>query len=130
MPKPYLTQSRVQDKGKKDSSSDSADSYTKNDQRQPLLGFWGSIKRATNLKRRSLPDVFRRTDKVPTPPSSSSSPPPKQSRRAEDIADAAFGDALIGLMKRNKRSRRLLCDSTLKEFEREKRQLRRRRNSN
>ncbi|MCJ1294928.1 hypothetical protein MMC34_006488 [Xylographa carneopallida] len=121
------TSSRVQDNSKKDSFSGSTDSSTKNDRRQSLLGFWGSIKKATDLKRRSLPDVFRRTDKVAIPSSSPFPTAPKQSRRTEDIEAAAFGDALMGLMKRNERSRKLLCDSTLKEFDRRGR---RRRNSN
>ncbi|MCJ1402824.1 hypothetical protein MMC11_006045 [Xylographa trunciseda] len=124
MARPQVKASRVKNDRKKDSSSDDTGTSTDNDKKQPLREFWGSIKRATNLKKRSLPDIFRRNDKVPNP-----LPSRKRSQRAEDIAEAAFGDALIGLMKRNERSRKLLCDSTLKEFEREKRQVHCRRNS-
>lgn len=89
---------------------------------QSIRSFWTSVKQATSLKRRSLPEIISRVPSIPSPCSES-----KRPRQSDDTREGAFGEALIGLMKRNSRSRKLLCESTLREFEREDRSSPRRR---
>ena len=102
-------------------SGSSSTSPSTSPTRQFLRDTWKSLTRRRTSgakKQRSLPDLFQRKSSASPPRASSPEPP----RRPADVEDSQFGDALMGLLKRNEKYHHLLCESTLKDAAIEKEQ--------
>ena len=108
------SKSSSDNESKRKTASDSTDSPSATVRRLSIKDAWSSIKLGVNKKRASLPD-FRLKNIFRSPSPTTSTPDqnePVQEHRPEDVEDAAFGEALIGLLKLNPRFHYLLDKKT------------------